>query len=368
MGSTSLGPEWRCRFANDFDAKKCATYRNNWNGSVLVEDDVRNVGAQDLPGVADLAWASFPCQDLSIAGTGAGLSGERSGTFWPFWKLMRALVREGRGPRMIAIENVSGLLSSHGGSDFAAICSALQKAGYAAGAVVIDAVQFVPQSRQRLFIIGVRGDIRIPSELDGRRPSKEWHPPALRKAVAKTPAAVRENWIWWRLPSPEPRTTVFADLIEDDPSDVTWHSMAETRRLIEMMSDAHRSKLNAARRSGGRVVGTLYKRTRTENGCKVQRAEIRFDDVAGCLRTPSGGSSRQTIVVIEGRSVRSRLLSGRETARLMGLPEDYWLPANYTDAYHLTGDGVVVPVVEHLAAHLFEPLLAAISPRIRAAA
>ena len=107
------------------------------------------------------------------------------------------------------------------------------------------------------------------------------------------------------------------------------------------------------------MVGGVYKRTRlNDNGAKVQRAEIRFDDVSGCLRTPAGGSSRQVIVVVDGLKVRSRLISARETARLMGLKDDYKLPKNYNEAYHLTGDGVAVDVVRHLAKHIFEPLLA----------
>ena len=84
---------------------------------------------------------------------------------------------------------------------------------------------------------------------------------------------------------------------------------------------------------------------------------MRFDDLAGCLRTPAGGSSRQVLLIVDGADVRSRLISSRETARLMGLPDDYRLPDNYNEAYHLTGDGVVVPVVRHLAEHLFEPIL-----------
>jgi DNA (cytosine-5)-methyltransferase 1 len=90
---------------------------------------------------------------------------------------------------------------------------------------------------------------------------------------------------------------------------------------------------------------------------------VRFDDISGCLRTPAGGSSRQTLIVVEDGKVRSRLLSSREAARLMGLPDTYKLPQNYNEAYHLAGDGVVVPVVRHLAAHLLEPLLA--SPRTK---
>ena len=106
--------------------------------------------------------------------------------------------------------------------------------------------------------------------------------------------------------------------------------------------------------------GTVYRRTRPdETGVKRQRAEIRFDDVAGCLRTPAGGSSRQTIIVVEGKRVRSRLLSTREAARLMGLRDDYLLPERYNDAYHVCGDGVCAPVVRHVAAHLLEPLLRA---------
>lgn len=110
------------------------------------------------------------------------------------------------------------------------------------------------------------------------------------------------------------------------------------------------------------MVGTIYKRTRKEHGIKVQRAEIRFDNLAGCLRTPGGGSSRQVIMTVDGPTIRSRLMSSRETARLMGLPDSYKLPQRYNEAYHLTGDGVVVPVVRHLARTLIEPLLPDLTP------
>jgi len=224
---------------------------------------------------------------------------------------------------------------------------------------VIDATLFVPQSRPRLFMIGVRGDVEIPPVLTQSAASPLWHTRALRMALDNTPAQVRENWVWWSLPEPARRNTTFADLVEDDPSDVEWHTPAETRRLLGMMSDVNRAKLDAAKDAKRRLVGAVYRRTRLdEAGRKVQRAEIRFDDVAGCLRTPAGGSSRQTIMLIEGKKVRSRLLSPREAARLMGLPEEYVLPNNYNEAYHLAGDGVAVPVVSFLATNIFEPILA----------
>lgn len=359
MARAGLGEHSTCLFANDFDPKKAACYAANWGPSELVIGDVAALTRRDLPGHADLAWASFPCQDLSLAGAGAGLSGERSGSFWPFWRLIQALSAEHRAPRLIVLENVCGLLGSRDGKDFAALAAALSKEGYRLGAAVIDAVHFVPQSRPRLFIVGVREDIAVPKEIEGWGPDVAWHPLALIQAFSKLTPADQEAWVWWRLPAPPDRTSVFADLVEDEPQGVAWHTASETRKLLAMMNPLNLAKVEAARRVGHRMVGTIYKRTRLDglNGGKAQRAEIRFDDIAGCLRTPAGGSSRQTIMVIEGERARSRLLSPREAARLMGLPDTYILPKNYNEAYHLAGDGVAVPVVRFLAENILEPLL-----------
>jgi DNA (cytosine-5)-methyltransferase 1 len=274
---------------------------------------------------------------------------------------MRTLIEGGRAPSIIVLENVCGALTSHGGKDFAAICSTYATAGYHFGALIVDAVHFVPQSRPRLFIIGVRSNVALSAGLasDGPTRSSLWRPRGLLNAFEKLPPNIREKWIWWNLPAPAPRNVAFSDLIEDNPIGVEWHSGSETAKLLRMMSGINREKLNKAQGAGRRMVGAVYKRTRLDEvGRKAQRAESRFDDIAGCLRTPAGGSSRQTIVVVDGKNVRSRLISPRETARLMGLPEDYNLHSNYNEAYHLTGDGVAVPVVRHLAEHIFEPLLA----------
>jgi DNA (cytosine-5)-methyltransferase 1 len=361
MARAGLGARWRCVFANDFNLKKAAAYQMNWGVDgfcpELQQGDVRKVKAADLPD-ADLAWASFPCQDLSLAGGGAGLNGERSGTFYPFWDVMRALVDMNRGPRVIALENVTGALTSHAGKDFSAICGAFADADYRFGAVVIDAALFVPHSRPRLFVVGVRSDVPVPGSLLAPEALAPFHTRGLRHAVDLLPRTTRDAWLWWNLPVPAHRTSTFAGLVEENPPDVAWHTKKETTTLLGMMSPINLAKVDAAQRAGRRVVGGIYKRTRPdESGEKVQRAEVRFDDVAGCLRTPAGGSSRQTILVVDGDRVRSRLISSRETARLMGLDETYRLPTRYNEAYHLTGDGVAVPVVRYLARHLFEPVV-----------
>jgi DNA (cytosine-5)-methyltransferase 1 len=365
MARAGLGDSWRCLFANDFDQKKVSTYEANWGAGDIRHGDVTSLTLADLPPtLVDLAWASFPCQDLSLAGGYRGLGGERdnaptrSGTFWPFWKLMRGLVQADRAPRTIVLENVYGCLTSHGGKDFAAIATALAEADYRFGAAVINASHFVPQSRPRLFFIGVRTGETIPGSLVGDARQAVWSPTALMEAVAGMSPEAKRNWRWWRIPAPAARRSVFSDLVENAPSGVLWHSAAETKHLLGMMTPLHRQKVAEAMTSGRRTVGTIYRRTRAaENGRKRQRAEVRFDDIAGCLRTPAGGSSRQTILVVEGTTVRSRLLSPREAARLMGLSDDYRLPERYNDAYHVCGDGVCVPVVRHIAAHLLEPLL-----------
>jgi len=359
MARAGLGPNWSCLFANDFDHKKGRTYTANWgNVPELTVGDVRKLKLSQMPGHAELVWGSFPCQDLSLAGGGAGLKGDRSGTFWPFWTHMKALIADNRAPKIIVLENVCGTLTSHDGKDFVAIGSALQQADYRFGAVVVDAALFVPQSRPRLFIIAVRKTAQLPTALISEEPSDQWHPRALRTAHEKLSPQTNQSWVWWKFPKPAKRNTTFADLIEENPTDVPWHTREETQQLLSMMSEINLKKVREAKRSGVRTVGGVYKRTRVnENGRKVQRAEIRFDDVSGCLRTPAGGSSRQVIVIVNGNTVRSRLISSRETARLMGLSDDYILPTNYNEAYHLTGDGVVVPVVRHLAEHIFEPIL-----------
>lgn len=360
MARLGLGPKWRCAFSNDICEKKAAAYRKYFGPAELQVDDVANLTTKDLPGSPTLVWGSFPCQDLSLAGNGAGLGGTRSGAFRPFWKLVCAMIRLGRGPQIIVLENVIGTLTSHDGRGFATIIEALAQEGYRAGALVIDAVKFLPQSRSRLFIVAASEESAIPSHLLLPNAVATWHTKSLRVVVERLPARTQENWIWWSLPLPQEPVPSLSSLIEETPTGVKWHTREQTNHVLGLMAPLHQEKLRKAQLLGKRIVGTVYRRVRpNENGEKVQRAEIRFDQISGCLRTPTGGSSRQTLVVVEGPEVRSRLLSPREAARLMGVPDDYPLPENYNEAYHLFGDGLAVPVVRWLSDYLLTPLAAA---------
>jgi DNA (cytosine-5)-methyltransferase 1 len=361
MARAGLGKDWRCVFANDFDQRKVATYAINWGPDEVVHGDIRKIDPLGLPERPELIWASFPCQDLSLAGGGAGLKGNRSGTFWPFWAIVQELAKADRAPAVVVLENVCGTLTSHGGKDFAALCGALTDGGYRVGAIVADAAKFVPQSRPRLFVIGVRANVSIASVLRRESASNSWHPKALVHAQAALPESTKAKWVWWNLPEPTGRVKKLNEIVELSPNDVRWHDQDETKKIIGMMSPLHRQKLAAVQKSGALTVGAVYRRTRrTESGDKIQRAEVRFDQTAGCLRTPAGGSSRQILLFAEGSTVRTRLISARETARLMGLPDSYVLPERYNEAYHLTGDGVAVPVVHHLSRHLLLQLVGSV--------
>jgi DNA (cytosine-5)-methyltransferase 1 len=336
-------------FANDLDAMKARAFRANHADTPFLQGDVWALRADDLPGRPDLAWASSPCQDVSLAGARGGLEAGRSGAFWGFWRLMQELSAEGRAPRVIVLENVIGLLTSGGGRDFAVVCSAMAEAGYRVGALEMDAALWLPQSRPRLFVVAIRGE--APTQPG---PLGPFHTPRLIAAHDRLPETVRAAWAWWSLPAPPRRNLDLDALLEPDQA-VSWLNDAEP--VLALLSPLHRARLEAVLASGRRRVGAAYRRVRTEDGVKVQRLEIRFDGVAGCLRTPAGGSSRQYVVACEAGEARVRRLTGREAARLMGVSDDYRLPGSESAALKLMGDAVAVPVVRALTEGLLLPAL-----------
>jgi DNA (cytosine-5)-methyltransferase 1 len=357
LSRLGLGKNWECTFANDFSPKKAAAYRENFNGaSELHVEDVWKINPVIIPGNPALAWASFPCQDLSLAGNGKGLDAERSGSFWGFWRIIQELRKDNRQIPVIVLENVVGLLDSKQGKDFTRICQALADGGYFFGAMVIDAVRFVPQSRPRLFIIAISKTAKLDKSLHSKMPERPWHTDKIFAAYENLKPNLKEQWVWWSLPSPPQRKTVLADLIEDEPYLVSWHSYTETEKILGQMSALNLEKVKEAQSGGTKQIGTVYRRTRAEDGIRLQRTEVRFDGISGCLRTPIGGSSRQIVIVVNRKLIKTRLLSPREAARLMGVSDDYKLPNHYNDAYHIMGDAVAVPVVSWLEKHLLRPL------------
>ena len=146
---------------------------------------------------------------------------------------------------------------------------------------IADAVHFVPQSRPRLFVIGVRDDISLQDDLSTLGPpaSDLWHSRALLTAQANLPAKARERWIWWNLPGPSMRSKTLGDLIEDCPVGVEWHSESETAKLLGMMSRVNKKKLDEAKWAGRRMIGAVYKRTRRDERGPSARVQPRRTEV-----------------------------------------------------------------------------------------
>jgi DNA (cytosine-5)-methyltransferase 1 len=355
-----LGDAWRFVGAIDHDRNKTESYRTNFGPDGLLHDDIRNLGPGGIPGLIDLAWSSFPCTNISVAGNRNGLDGEASGAFWPCWSIIQRLVDEGRAPGVIAIENVRNLLVSGDGRDCAAVIGAMTAAGYNAGVLLVDARLWVPQSRKRIFIVGVRRDVPIPKGMILAGPTAPFHTSDLVRMHSKLPASVRRHWVWWNLPVPAHREQSLADILDPDAPTQSWHTAEETAELVATMGPHDLDRLGAAKASGQRTTGTIYVRSRVDVTGRRRRANTRFDGLASCLVMPNGAASSQLILVVENDLVRTRFMTGREGARLMGIPETYRLPKGYNATFQLLGDGVVVPVVRHLSEHLLEPLATAV--------
>jgi DNA (cytosine-5)-methyltransferase 1 len=125
-------------------------------------DDIRRLRSEDIP-PADVWVAGFPCQDLSLARMGKrdGLRGSKSGLFYEFVRLVGECL-----PRVLLLENVAGILNSHNGKDFGIVISSLAELGYAVGWRTFNSRYFgVPQSRQRVYIVGCRGDRKGPGSI-----------------------------------------------------------------------------------------------------------------------------------------------------------------------------------------------------------
>lgn len=343
-----LEPEFTTVWANDICAKKQAVYEANFGAGTFHQGSIEHIDGCMVQ-AADLAWASFPCQDLSLAGNLSGIkTGTRSGLFWQWIRVLDEMHAEGKRPPLLIAENVVGFVVADDGKHFKLAYEALRSRGYCVGAVVIDADFFVPQSRPRAFMIAVRADIDV-SGLTQEEPSQPFHTPGLVRTASKL-----KDWVWWRLPEPSGGRVAFADLCERDAA---CDTQEKTRELRAMLSAVNLKKLKDVLKYEHFTVGTGYRRTRpNEQGVKVQRLELRFDGVAGCLRTPEGGSSRQVVMMVQNGKIRTRLMTVRECARLMGAPDTFKLPGSYNDGYRAMGDGVVVPVTRWVTCNLLAPL------------
>jgi len=289
------------------------------------------------------------------------LSGKQSSAYWGFVRTLEEMGQ--RRPRIILLENVFGFLTSRGGEDFKAAMKALNSLGYSVDPFVINAERFVPQSRERLFVVARMAEAAEGDGLLAEDPiffQDEIRPKRLAAFILDNPDIL---WSLRTLP-PLPKRRFDLDLlIEQLPdSDPVWWSRERADYLLKQMSPMHRSMAEDMIVGKTTSYGTVFRRMRAGKST----AEMRCDGIAGCLRTPKGGSARQILFVAGKGRYRVRLLTPREHARLMGADEfRIECPAN--QALFGFGDAVCVPVVEWIAKNYLNSLFAEISAKTIAA-
>lgn len=350
MGLASHG--WRVVFANDISAKKFEMYSGFFpdaDAHYLVED-IFQIDPASVPQTT-LATCSFPCIDLSLAGNMNGLmNGCHSSAFWGFVRILEA--QGDAAPPLVLVENVPGWLYSNDGRDFRVTVQALNQLGYACDVFILDALRFTPQSRLRVFLVGTKLEVqRTTAELILARPRS-----LLSEQLRKSIIANKDlRWFYNPIPQPPPlKTEGLSAIIERmDADDARWWPEREVRRHLAMMKPAHRERVAQLARGEQVVYRTFYRRRREGQ----QRAEVRDDDLSGCLRTAAGGSGRQFVIQAGAGSIRMRAMTPREYARLQGVPDEYPIVADGTQALTGFGDAVCAPAIGWIAANILAPLV-----------
>jgi len=329
---------WQVVFANDIDEDKAEMYRQNWpKDDHLLVGDIHKIDPTTIP-TCDLFTASFPCNDLSIAGKWAGLSGKESSAFWGLIRILGEM--KDRRPKLVLLENVLGFLMSNGGKDLEQALLALNELDYVVDVIILNAIHWVPQSRVRLFVIAKQSDGKdrqaFPMVCDVR-------PPALTQFIA---AHQEIRWDLAELPSLPKASKKLIDIVEGLPDDDPhWWNPERTAYFMNQMSERH--EIDAKQMIEGKTItyATAFRRVRNEKSM----AELRTDGIAGCLRTPRGGSGRQILFKAGQGRFQVRLLTARECARLQGVPDSYLIDVPLNKALFGFGDAVCVPAVRWVA-------------------
>ncbi|MCU1328541.1 MAG: cytosine methylase [Bryobacterales bacterium] len=312
----------RCVFTSEIDTHACKTYKTNFPDAEEIHGDITLVKPASIPD-HDVLLGGFPCQPFSLAGVSKknslgrahGFLDETQGTL--FFNIVSIL--KAKQPRAFLLENVKNLRSHDGGRTYEVIMGALRELGYHVFDKVIDSSAWVPQRRQRVFIVGFRDDVTF----DFDRLARPKIAPTLADILHRSDEAPEEPYTVLSRGK-----TVVSDRYT--LSDHLW-------QYLQVYATKHREKGNGF-------------------GCSV----FTGDDVARTLsaRYHKDGSE----ILIAQRGKNPRRLTPRECARLMGFDDpprlkDMEIPVSDTQAYRQFGNSVVVPVVEAIARKMIARLL-----------
>ena len=312
----------KCVFTSEWDTYSQATYKANYRcDDHRVEGDITQIEAASIPS-HDILLAGFPCQPFSIAGVSKknalgrahGFNDETQGTL--FFDVARIIAHHK--PKAFLLENVKNLVNHDKGNTFAVILRTLDELGYDVKHRVIDAKAYVPQHRERIFIVGFRRDLKIGFSFDKFETPSTFEGPKLKTILHPEDGSE----------GPDKHYTVGNIAAVSDRYVLTDH-------LWKYLRDYAAKHQAAGNGFGFGLVGP--------------------DDVARTLsaRYYKDGSE---ILIDRGKRRAPRRLTPRECARLMGFEEpgqaEFVIPVSDTQAYRQFGNSVVVPVVKAVSAHM----------------
>ena len=313
IGGTRLALEAagaECVFTSEWDKYAQQTYSANFGSSHQIAGDITKVDESSIPD-HDVLVAGFPCQPFSLAGVSKKNSlGRSHGFSCPiqgnlFFDVARIAAE--KSPDVILLENVKNLISHDRGRTFEIILQTLEKdLGYQVSYRVIDARAFVPQHRERIFIVARKGSTPI----DLSRIKIPDSNPKLKKILHEycAPSKRDEDYISLKTGKALPKYTL---------TDNLW-------KYLQEYKEKHRLAGNGF---GFGLFGP-------EDTARTLSARYHKD-----------GSE----ILIKQSRKNPRRLTPREAARLMGFPESFKIPVSDTQAYRQFGNSVVVPVVKAVA-------------------
>jgi len=298
IGGTRMGFEAAggdCVFSSEYNKYSQITY--NANFGELPEGDITKIASDDIPD-HNVLVAGFPCQPFSIAGVSKKISLGRPHGFKDitqgtlFFEIARIL--EDKQPEAFMLENVKNLKNHNDGETFKVIRGTLEELGYTVCEKIIDAKYFVPQHRERIFIVGFK----------------------------------------------EKTSFTFPEIIDKHP---------KLRNILEPKVD---DKYTLSDKLWNYLQKYAEKHKRLGNGFGFGIA-----DLDGITRTLSARYNKDgSEILIYQKGKNPRRLTPRECARLMGFPDSFKIPVSDTQAYKQFGNSVVVPVVASVAKQIAKTL------------
>jgi DNA (cytosine-5)-methyltransferase 1 len=360
IGLVSLGLEgagWKTVCALDHDPEKARAYANHFGGDHYRTEDVAKTTGASIPKVT-LAHASFPCTDLSVAGARRGIYEGESSAFWQFVRVVQEMkdVHGEASPPIILLENVEGLLSSNSGKDLRSLLETLNDLGYSIDLLRIDAANFVPQSRVRIFIVALHDSLvaTLPTGSFEQEHAVHSSNARSRRVLDYIETNADLRWYFHKLPNLPTRQVLLEDIIDVSAE---WWEKERTDYLFNQMHERHRELVRESMKQDNYSYFPAFRRMRMRDGEIRSTVELRSDGLAGCLRTPKGGSARQIILRAGKGAFDARLINGAEAARLMGADDFKIDPSlSLNQVLFGFGDAVCVPAVEWIGKHYLNNL------------